>query len=217
MESLSVRASLPRVFVLILRHRIPCIWRNFMLFRRAAIAAALTCGLAVTVVPATARAAPAAGLRAYFVITAPNDTAGAKTAVANNGGTVFASYDAIGVIVAHSTSTTFAATMRGVSGVQKVGATRTTDVPAEASNPAIPTLPAEQTPTAAERTRPDMSQTGADRANTANQGSPSVTVGVLDTGGDDHHFDRRANFTAARSPRAPTASWTPGPAPGARC
>ncbi|MFL6143391.1 MAG: S8 family serine peptidase [Labedaea sp.] len=179
-----------------------------MQIRRAAIAAALATGLAATLVTAgtsTAAAAPAAqagplaGLRAYFVITAPNDTAGAKAAVAGNGGTVFASYDAIGVIVAHSTATTFAAAMRGVGGVQKVGATRTTDVPAEASNPAIPTLPAEQTPTAAERTRTDMSQIGADRANNVNQGSPSVTVGVLDTGVDDQHFDLRANFDASRS------------------
>src|SRR2546421_6861301 len=113
-----------------------------MLLRRVALAAALICGLTVTAVP-LAHAAPAAGLRAYFVITAPNDTAGAKTAVAGNGGTVYASYDAIGVIVAHSTSTTFATTMRTVTGVQKVGATRTTDVPADSANPAIPTLPTE--------------------------------------------------------------------------
>ncbi|HEV8556445.1 MAG TPA: hypothetical protein VGR06_08630, partial [Actinophytocola sp.] len=85
-----------------------------MLIRRAAIAAVLATGLVIAGSPAALAkpldvAAPLAGLRAYFVITAPNDTAGAKSAVATNGGTVFASYDAIGVIVAHSTSTTFAA------------------------------------------------------------------------------------------------------------
>jgi subtilisin family serine protease len=175
-----------------------------VLIRRAAIAAVLATGLVIAGSPAALAkpldvAAPLAGLRAYFVITAPNDTAGAKSAVATNGGTVFASYDAIGVIVAHSTSTTFAATMRGVTGVQKVGATRTTDVPAEASNPAIPTLPAEQTPTSSETVRSDMRQIGADRANGVNPGSPSVTVGVLDTGVDDQHFDLRANFDATKS------------------
>jgi subtilisin family serine protease len=170
-----------------------------VLIRRAVIAAA-TMGLAIAglgVLPA--HAAPLAGLRAYFVITAPNDTAGAKTAVANNGGTVYASYDAIGVIVAHSTSTTFAGTMRGVTGVQKVGATRTSDVPADSVNPAIPTLPAEQTPASGEPVRGDMSQIGADRANTINGGSANVTVGILDTGVDDQHADLRSNFDASKS------------------
>jgi subtilisin family serine protease len=173
-----------------------------VLIRRAAVAVALAAGLAIAGSPALAHAssnAIQAGTRAYLVITAPNDTAGAKSAVVSNGGTVFASYDAIGVIVAHSTSTTFAATMRGVTGVQKVGATRTTDVPADAANPAIPTLPTERTPATGEPVRADMSQIGADRANAVNPGSPNVTVGILDTGVDDQHFDLKANFDATKS------------------
>jgi subtilisin family serine protease len=146
-----------------------------------------------------ATAAPLAGNRAYFVITAPNDTAGAKAAIPGNGGTVFASYDAIGVVVAHSTSTTFAGAMRGVTGVQKVGATRTSDVPAQAANPAIPPAPSQQTPATGEPVRADMSQIGADRAWDINMGSPNVTVGVLDTGVDDQHFDLRDNFVASKS------------------
>ena len=169
-----------------------------MLIRRAAMAVVLAAGLAIPGV-ATANAAPLAGLRAYFVITAPNDTAGAKTAVAGNGGTVYASYDAIGVIVAHSTSTTFASSMRGVAGVQKVGATRTTDVPADSANPAIPPQPSEVTPPTGEPVRADMTQIGADRANAVNPGSPSVTVGILDTGVDGQHFDLRDNFDATKS------------------
>ena len=178
--------------------------RSSTRYRRAVTAIALGVGL-VAASGATAVAAPAspasatAGLRSYVVLTAPNDTTGAKAAVGTNGGTVYASYDAIGVIVAHSTATDFATKMRTVSGVQKVGATRTTDVPAAAANPAIPPAPSETTPTAAETVRTDMSQIGADKAWAVTQGSPTVTVGVLDTGVDDQHYDLKPNFDASKS------------------
>ncbi|HVK24205.1 MAG TPA: S8 family serine peptidase [Actinokineospora sp.] len=141
----------------------------------------------------------AAGLRAYFVITEPNATNGAKTAIGDNSGTVYASYDAIGVIVAHSSATDFAAKMRSVSGVQKVGATRTSDVPAAAANPAIPAAPSQSTPTSNETVESDMKQIGADQAWAVNQGSSSVTVGILDTGVDDQHYDLKANFDTSKS------------------
>ncbi|HVK23507.1 MAG TPA: S8 family serine peptidase [Actinokineospora sp.] len=153
----------------------------------------------VPAAPGSISASAAAGLRSYLVITAPNDTAGAKTAVGTNGGTVYASYDAIGVIVAHSTSTTFATAMRAVSGVQQVGATRTSDVPADAANPSIPASPSQSTPTGSESARVDMTQIKADQAWAINQGSPNVTVGILDTGVDDQHYDLKANFDATKS------------------
>jgi subtilisin family serine protease len=119
--------------------------------------------------------------------------------VADNGGQVFASYDSIGVIVVHSSSLTFAATMRGVSGVQQVGATRATDVPEDAYNPAIPAAPVQSTTTLTESARWDMTQIKADQAWSINQGSPSVKVGVLDTGVDDLHQDLAPNFLASDS------------------
>ncbi|TWP53987.1 S8 family serine peptidase [Lentzea tibetensis] len=149
--------------------------------------------------PQAANQSAAAGNRAYFVITAPADVAAGKTAVTGNGGTVFASYDPIGVIVAHSTAADFATKVRAVAGVQQVGATRTTDVPAAAANPAIPPSPSQTTPTANEISRYDMVNIGADKAWDVNQGSAAVTVGVLDTGVDDQHYDLKANFDAGKS------------------
>jgi subtilisin family serine protease len=168
----------------------------------AIIAAALAIAVSGT---ATAAAAPsrshsaAAGNRAYFVITQPGNTTAAKTAIQSHGGTVYASYDKIGVIVAHSSDGGFADAVRDAAGVQQVGATRTSDVPAAADNPAIPAAPSETTPTAAETARPDMTQIGADKAWKINQGSKSVTVGILDTGVDDRHYDLKANFDKSRS------------------
>ncbi|MGE7387229.1 S8 family serine peptidase [Streptomyces sp. NPDC004126] len=149
--------------------------------------------------PASQSATWAAGTRAYLVITAPGDSSAVRSAVASNGGTVFSYYDAIGVIVAHSASGTFAQTMRGVSGVQKVGATRTSDVPADAYNPALPANPAQSTTPAGEPVRADMSQIKADQAWAVNAGSAAVKVGILDTGVDDQHQDLAPNFNAADS------------------
>ncbi|MFF5789417.1 S8 family serine peptidase [Streptomyces sp. NPDC012693] len=161
--------------------------------------AARSAGATTATTTAAAPAAWAAGTRAYLVITAPGGTSAVSGSVASKGGSVFATYDAIGVIVAHSTSTSFASAMRTVSGVQQVGATRTSDVPADAYNPALPANPSQSTTTLTESNRWDMTQIKADQAWAVTTGSASVKVGVLDTGVDDRHQDIAPNFNAADS------------------
>ncbi|MFF8937949.1 S8 family serine peptidase [Streptomyces paradoxus] len=154
---------------------------------------------AARVVPAQTAAGWAAGTRSYLVITAPGDTSAARNAVTANGGSVFAHYDAIGVVVAHSSSAGFATAMRSVAGVQKVGATRTSDVPADAYSPTLPSAPSQSTTTLTETARWDMTRINADKAWAVSTGSPAVTVGVLDTGVDERHQDIAPNFDAADS------------------
>jgi hypothetical protein len=113
--------------------------------RKALILVLTLCLTTLGLAPATA--APvrtAAGLRAYLVLTEPHQTGKVTAAISQNGGTVYAAYDAIGVLVVHSSTDGFADKMRSVDGVQKAGATRTTDLPAAAAHPAIPPAPTER-------------------------------------------------------------------------
>jgi subtilisin family serine protease len=174
------------------------------LFSACCFALVLASALLPAAGPAVGVAAAApvraeAGLRAYFVLTAPKQTAAVTSAITGNGGTVYATYDAIGVVVVHSSAPDFAGKLRAVPGVQKAGATRTSDLPAEVANPAVPPPAIESPDESPEIPRPDMEQIGADQAWAVNPGSKSITVGVLDTGVDDQHPDLKANFDAGRS------------------
>ncbi|GAA3540836.1 hypothetical protein GCM10022235_05500 [Kribbella ginsengisoli] len=169
---------------------------------RKALVLVLTVWLTLAGTAVQSMAAPLrveAGLRAYFVITAPKQTAAVAAGVAANAGTIYAAYDAIGVLVVHSANAGFAGAMRTVKGVQKVGATRTSDLPPAVANPAIPPAPVEHPDNAPDQVRPDMAMIGADKAWAVNPGSKSITVGVLDTGVDDQHQDLKANFDASKS------------------
>ncbi|MFH8476149.1 S8 family peptidase [Streptomyces sp. NPDC018000] len=134
-----------------------------------------------------------------------------KKAIAAAGGTVVVAHEQIGVIVAHSSNPDFAKTIRKTRGVESAGATRTAPLQSVATTEEGGTelLTAEEAAKAAEAAGPgqeplepnqwDMRAIQADKASKINDGSASVTVGVIDTGVDDTHEDLKANFSRKQS------------------
>ncbi|MFE0516116.1 S8 family serine peptidase [Streptomyces sp. NPDC058964] len=160
----------------------------------------------------TARAADGPSL-AYVVNTRTDHRTidSVRKAIAENGGTVVAAYDRIGVIVVHSADPDFGERMRAVRGVQSAGATRTAPLSAAGTTDegAVQVLSKAEAARASrnavsgeeplEADQWDLRAIGADKAATINPGSRNVTVGIIDTGVDDTHPDIAPNFSAAQS------------------
>ncbi|MFE2289251.1 S8 family serine peptidase [Streptomyces sp. NPDC059443] len=147
-----------------------------------------------------------ANLNSYATVTA------AKKAIERAGGTVVIAYEQIGVVVAHSQNPDFAKQLRGQRGLfVSVGATRTaplTTVQTTEEGTTQKLSAAEATRAAASATEGqeplepnqwDLRAIKADEAHKINDGSPDVTVGVIDTGVDDTHPDLAANFSKEQS------------------
>jgi lantibiotic leader peptide-processing serine protease len=132
--------------------------------------------------------------------------AGTASTISRLGGTVVATYDAIGVAVVHSDSATFRSDLMKdsrVEGVSATGAfatqlndgavdnaTDSTTIDAPIPAPGSDSLSALQW---------DMNQIQAPEARAINGGSPSVTVGDIDTGVDFTHPDLAANIDYSKS------------------
>jgi subtilisin family serine protease len=122
------------------------------------------------------------------------------------GGTVVASYAQIGVIVADSSSATFASKVRKDTRVEAVSATagfatQLPDTESLASGPPagdLPNAPVSDTDNLS-GLQWDMRQISAPQAHAITGGSPSVLVGDLDTGLDYTHPDLAANVDFANS------------------
>src|SRR6478735_2047532 len=152
----------------------------------AVSAAALTLGMiGVGVVPA----ASASGPESSYLVLAPQGKSTAKAAarVAAAGGTVVATYDQIGVLVARSTNTAFASAVAG-SGVESVASTDglgTTLIDDEASDvvgSATAASTGDPTQEPLWNSQWDMAQIDVPAAHAITTGDPSIVVGVLDSG-----------------------------------
>ncbi|MFF4340025.1 S8 family serine peptidase [Kitasatospora sp. NPDC001540] len=202
--------------------RVPRIRRSALTATAACLALATAGTLALPAAAATAATADGP-LLSYVVNTRANhgQTQKAEREVRAAGGTVVASYEQIGVVIARSADPGFAARLRASRTIDSVGASRTAGIQAggvedavqEAEVPA--TAPADGSePLWADQW--DMRQIGVDQAHRKELGSRAVVVGVLDSGIDATHEDLAANVDPALSasclggrPDTDWQSWQP--------
>ncbi|WP_409073495.1 S8 family peptidase [Micromonospora chalcea] len=169
----------------------------------AASAVTLGAGLALIGVPAPVAAA---GPETSYLVLAPqgNGTAKAAARVAAADGAVVAAYDKIGVLVARSSAPDFATRVAG-AGVESVASTaglgtaldegETVEVPAAdvvraAGDPTAEPLYGQQW---------DMDMIRVPQAHAVTGGSPSVVVGVLDSGISSSHPDLATQIAKDKS------------------
>lgn len=176
-------------------------------------------GLAAAITPAGA-ASVAENPAAHFVVLGPQNGNLTTTlqSISAAGGQVIKSWPQIGVVFVASASADFAASVRNRPGVQQAGASRAlVEVAGQALNAAridapgdrdleADTIPAgaapmsiavDQEPLAANQW--DMRLIKADAANQVSGGSPSIVVGVLDSGIDAAHPDLAPNIDSGNS------------------
>lgn len=135
------------------------------------------------------------------------------------GGTLVAGYDAIGVAVARSSSTSFATEMRadgrlaGVAASRAIGSVAPSGAQVEDSHDQPSELPnAPATPDSLAPLQWDMRQISAPQAHAITGGSPAVVVGDIDTGLDKDHPDLVQNIDFARSASCETGEPVTDPA-----
>jgi len=171
---------------------------------RSGLVAALAVVVTAAIVAVASSGASAGASSTYLVLYKGSAVpAEAATTIASAGGTLVYSYNAIGVAIARSTSSSFAGTLGSNSKVEGVSATagfatQVTDEFVSAPGPLPDSTPAPgDDPLSVFQW--DMVQIHTPEARAINGGSPSVVVGDIDTGLDWSHPDLAANVDFANS------------------
>ena len=181
--------------------------------------AGLLLGSSAFAIPGVAGASSRGGARNYLVVYKDGHyPSNAAKQVASAGGSMIVNYRAIGVVFARSSDTGFAAKMGRASGVQAAAATaglatRLSDDVQSSDDAAAPEVPATDGDSLS-GLQWDMVQMHTPEAHAISGGSPSITVGDIDTGLDYTHPDLAANVDFANSvscvggvPNTSPAAW----------
>ena len=161
--------------------------------------------LAVSLPSTPVHAATTGAVQSYLVIySAGASSAGAAAQVQGAGGELVYNYSQIGVAVARSNRTDFAANLQSSSNIDSVvatarGAARLRDQEPDASATDTSSATADPAAGALAPLQWDMTQIHAFQAHAITGGSRSVIVGDVDTGADPSHPDLVPNIDAANS------------------
>src|SRR6266480_320687 len=180
---------------------------RFLSHLRIATAGTLIIAAAIAFLVATNPALVRAGSAQTYIVLYKTQSVSmdAATVIAKAGGTLVATYNAIGVVIARSDNDAFRSNLMKNSAVQGVAATDkfATKLPDDGVNdsadvPVTPSTPAPGTDSLS-GLQWDMDQIHSPEARAINGGSSSVLVGDIDTGLDYTHPDLAANVDDAAS------------------
>ncbi len=149
-------------------------------------------------------AVTAAASKGYLVsFTGGSIPANAAALVSAAGGTIAARYNGVGVVLAKSSSSSFAAKLRATAGIDSVGAVAAVHTGIGAVRSSSPRHSHNSHPAAGSDPLSfrqwDMNQIHAPQARAINGGKKSVLVGVLDSGIDASHPDLAGQVNAGAS------------------
>ena len=196
-----------------------CFTRNrFFSHLRIATAGTLIIAAAIAILATTNTALVGAGSAQTYIVLYKTQSvsADAANAIAGAGGTMVATYDAIGVVIARSDNDAFRSNLMKNSAVQGVAATEkfATRLPDEGVNdsagaPVAPSTPAPGSDNLS-GLQWDMVQIHSPEARAINGGSSAILVGDIDTGLDYTHPDLAPNVDDAASANCVSGAPVPG-------